>query len=591
MQNIILKNIANNKYIIPTLIFTVGLLLFTTAQFNYEFVQFESRFGLFAQEMWRNGISFFPTTYNQLYPDYPATQTILTYLFSLLMGKLTHLTAILPTAITSAATLVFTYAIGSRRSRLWGFYSLLILLFTFNFFGPARSITLDQFTTTATVACFYLVYSAHLEHKKHRLYLLPLFWLFGFMMRGPIGLIIPASVTAGFYLLEQQWRAFFKTGLRALILLMLCSTALLSAAWYQGGINFVHNVIRMEVVGRVINAEQHTHFSYLLIALQSYWISFPLALLVFIATAKQLFADNALSQKISGESNSAGVSISPADNAEETQSDIKLLRHLLFWIVIVIAGFSLTSTAKDRYILPMIPAAALASAYIFTCPNPTTFLRLIRAGLVRLSITIPFVGLLALGACHAFCVIKHFDLHIHIMVISVLLILLCAIAVILIKKNLTQQFRQLGLCSCATATFIILYIGVIQPVDIQFNSATIFVNEFNQYYQPNQDIVFYDIGPDQEDIKFMVAMDKPIQPKFIHTQQELMNYHTPALFITKVSDFAALSSDTENRFKIIFEQKLGHQRCMVFETMSFPLGKNTKELISFKRESRANLDS
>src|ERR1700761_7215641 len=99
MQNQIKKSVTHNTVIIPFSIFFIGLFLFTTAQFNHEFVQFESRFGMFAQEMWGNGISFFPTTYNQLYPDYPATQTLLTYLFSLLLGKITLITAILPTAI------------------------------------------------------------------------------------------------------------------------------------------------------------------------------------------------------------------------------------------------------------------------------------------------------------------------------------------------------------------------------------------------------------------------------------------------------------------------------------------------------------
>lgn len=540
MQNQFNKNLADNRYLTPALIFSFGILLFTTAQFNHEFVQFESRFGLFAQEMWRNGISFFPTTYNQLYPDYPATQTVLTYLLSLIVGKITIITAILPTAITSAATLALTYAIGATRSRLWGFYSVLLLLFTYNFFGPARSITLDQFTTTATVACFYIVYSAQIYNKTRRLWLLPALWIFGFVMRGPIGLIVPSSITAGFYLLEQQWRSFFKISISSILLLLICCTGLLIAAWYQGGTPFVHDVISMEVVSRVVNTEKHEYFSYFLIALQSYWVSFPLALLVFCSTAKQLLQRN-------------------------LNNDLKLIRHLFLWVFIVIVGLSLTSTGKDRYILPMAPAAALAAAYIFVCDNPGKLLFIIRQLLVRISMALPFVGLIAVIACKVFSIRNQLNLNINYIFLGLLLLIICAITITLCRKNITQQMRQLGLVTCATATFITLFMGAIQPVDIQFNSATVFVNEFEKYYQLNQDIVFYHIGPDQEDIKFMVAIDKPIQPKFIDTPQALLNYSSPALFIIKDTDFAGLSPQIRNAFKVIFNQKLGHQRCVVFE--------------------------
>jgi hypothetical protein len=540
MQNLLIKNLANNRYIITALIFLSSILLFTTAQFNHEFVQFESRFGLFAQEMWRNGVSFFPTTYNRLYPDYPATQTVLTYLLSLIVGKITIITAILPTVVTSAATLALTYAIGSLRSRLWGFYSVLLLLFTYNFFGPARSITLDQFTTTATVACFYIIYSAQFFDKKQRIWLLPVFWFFGFVMRGPIGLIVPASVTAGYYLIERHWRQFFKISVSSILLLIFCSIGLLAAAWSQGGISFVHDVIRMEAIGRVINTEKHEHFSYLFIALKSYWVSFPLALLVFCCTFRQFF------------------NINPTE-------DIKLLCHLFLWILIVMVGLSLTSTGKDRYILPMAPAAALAAAYIFAADNPGNFLLRLRRLLIQLSIALPFIGLSALIACKIFSHFKQLNLNIDYIFIGLLLTTICTFTLMLRRKNLTQQMEQLGLASCATATFIILYVGIIQPVDIQFNSAATFVNEFEKFYQPNQDIVFYNIGPDQEDIKFMVAINKPIQPKFIDTPQSLINYKPSALFIIKDKDFASLTPQTLNLLKVIFRQKLGHQRCVVFE--------------------------
>ena len=43
------------------LVFLISVVAFTLCLFDHEFIQFEARFGLFAQEMLRSGIQFFPT--------------------------------------------------------------------------------------------------------------------------------------------------------------------------------------------------------------------------------------------------------------------------------------------------------------------------------------------------------------------------------------------------------------------------------------------------------------------------------------------------------------------------------------------------
>src|SRR3990167_2636838 len=82
------------KYVMrsPTLkvigIFLGSLFLFTWGLSDQEVISFDSRFYLFALEMWRHGLSWFPTTYHQPYPDYPALSTIFIYLAAWLAGGL-----------------------------------------------------------------------------------------------------------------------------------------------------------------------------------------------------------------------------------------------------------------------------------------------------------------------------------------------------------------------------------------------------------------------------------------------------------------------------------------------------------------------
>ena len=192
-----------NRNVEALLIFCLGLMVFTIGLSHQEVVRFESRFYLFAMEMWRHGPSWFPTTYQEPYPDYPATGTLLIYLFSKLFGSMNKLTAVLPSAIASAVVLTTTYLIGALHSRRWGFFAVCFLMFTVAFMTESRTISLDNYTTAITTLCFYLAYSASLSKKSPSIVLMAILLIVGFAFRGPIGLVTPAGVLCVFYLLEN----------------------------------------------------------------------------------------------------------------------------------------------------------------------------------------------------------------------------------------------------------------------------------------------------------------------------------------------------------------------------------------------------
>src|SRR4030042_4640 len=78
------------------------------------------------------------------------------------------------------------------------------------------------------------------------------------------------------------------------------------------------------------------------------------------------------------------------------------------------------------------------------------------------------------------------------------------------------------------------------------------------------DIVFYRIGPDSEDIKFVVNYDKPLKPAFATAPEELLDFRQYSYFITKDGDFDALPDDVKNYAKVRIEGKIGHIACTVF---------------------------
>lgn len=521
------------------LIFLLGLAIFSSGLFNHEFIQFESRFGLFAQEMLRNGVSFFPTTYNKFYPDYPATQTILTYLFSLPFGKVTILTAVLPTALASALTLMFIYLIGVTQSKRWGIYAVLFTLFTYNFLAAARTISLDQFTTTATVICFYCVYSATLYQKPQRLWFVPLIWILSFAFRGPIGLIIPATIVGSYYLIAKDWRQFAIMAISAVILLSLCMGGLIAAAWYEGGHALITLVLHMQATHRLASAESVPFYYYFTASFVYYALSFPVAIVIFAVYCKKFFQ--------------------PQPN-----SAIILLRYLAVWLFILLIGMSIPSDEKMRYILPITPAITLSAAYLY-CSQPSKslliYLRMIINGICA---SLPFLGFIITAGCLVF---SHYQKIPLLLAYPWLLILFGAlsIATILLSKKIKgPERRELVIFIIGLSSFILLYVGIAQPLDVQFNRAKPFVETVETLRQANQQLVFYRIGPDGEDIKFMVALDKPVQPHFLQNPNELITFPAPALFIAKDDDFAALPPAIKTQMHVLYEGHLGHQDCVVF---------------------------
>ncbi len=321
------------------LIFVSSLLIFTVGLSHQEIIGFESRFYLFALEMWRHGPTWFPTVYHQSYPDYPVTSTWLIYFFAKLTGHLNKFIAILPSAIASAITMVATYSIGALHARRWGWYAVGFLLLTAAFVMEARTLSLDQFVTAATALCFYLAYSAQLQQKKPQRVWMLFLMACSFAIRGPIGLVIPAGVVCMFYGVEKEIKSFFIIGFSAFVLLFVSVTILLGLAYHVGGAALMKDVLQMEVLGRMPGVNAPPVYYYVKDSIGAYAITYPLSILISLIVLPQFFKSN-------------------------LSKEIKFLRMLIGWVLVIIVGLSIPGDKKIRYVLPMAPALALLCGYV-----------------------------------------------------------------------------------------------------------------------------------------------------------------------------------------------------------------------------------
>lgn len=503
------------------IIFLLGLFFFTIGLSSQEIIAFEARFYLFALEMWRHGASWFPTTYQHPYPDYPGTSTALIYLFSKLLGGLNKLTAVLPSAIASALTLSMTYLIGAKENPRYGWSAVFFLLMTLTFVAEARTISLDQYVTLITVCCFYFVC------MKHKTFLLFPLLILGFAFRGPIGIIIPAGVLCVCYLVDQEYKRFIIAGLIAAVSLVLCSFILLGLAYHVGDVSFVQDVLRMEVGSRLHDLKMPPFSFYFTESFGGYALTYPLAILIIMGCVKSLFTSRL--------------------------TDVKLLRKCLVWVLIILIGMSIPADKKMRYVLPMAPALALICAYLFGGMQLNSYLRLMRAMVKDFCVIFPVIAVLALGYLYYTQRVTFLN---YPAIISFFIVL--QVLNILVRK------QDILLLALAAMTFVMSNILMVETINLNANRTREFVLNVEQQRGPfHTPLVFFQEGTDGLPIKYLVNMPHEEVPLYLFQSDELSNLRKNTFVIVGKENMPHISHEIMKHFQIILIDKIGHDDVIV----------------------------
>jgi 4-amino-4-deoxy-L-arabinose transferase-like glycosyltransferase len=517
-------------------------LLFFIVGLPGELTAFQCRFGLMAKEMLWNGPSFFPTVYGKPYPDYPGTYTFIVYLLARIFGGVTPFLVILPSAAASSLILVFIYHIGAMRTRKLGLCAVLIALLTWEFISDARTISLDQYTALVTVVCFYLTYSASASGGTRRLWLIPLALAAGFAFRGPIGLVVPATVTCFYYLWERDVKRFFIFAFSSAIVLALCLAACFFAARAQGGDELVHTILARQAADRMSDRPVSPTI-YWVEGLGSYALAYPLALLVIVAAVKPML--------------------------KRIDEDHRLLGHLAIWMLIVMLGLSIPAAKKMRYILPIVPAASLLAAYMFSSETLPVLLRRTRAILLSFFLRLPAglfvgsVGVLVFGRC--------FELQVsRAILLPAGVLLVTAIAATVARSRLAASgWRDTVLLALAASAILIFKAGLVEPLITARESSAAFAQTTESLRQQQQaDLVFYRVGPDGDDVKYASALDHPLRPVFIDSPEDIARQRAGAYIITSDKEFAALPSQMTATCTVPLRVKLGHKEYVAFRLPS-----------------------
>lgn len=516
-------------------LFGFSLVIFTWGITSQEVTGFDSRFYLFALEMWDKGVGLFPTTYQKPYPDYTLASTLIIYLLAIPFGGVTKLTAVLPTAIAASFTILFTYLIGSLYNKRWGLYAVFLLFMTITFVQEARSIALDMYPTLFTTICFYLLLASDIKNKpKVSLWIYP-FLVLGFVFRGPIGLVIPTSVVISYYLVDAKFKKSIIVAFASLSLLIICSIVLLLLAYLEGGDAFMQDVLQMQVLGRLKNSYEPIYF-YFVNSIANYALSFPI---FFIVMTQFIFNRGVLQKGFS--------------NGE------RILVKLLAWTFIILIGMSIPGDKKTRYILPALPAIALYASTLFLATPAEKGLFFFRKMIFSLLTFFPLI--FAAITLYAFFYLNqhHLDLH-----LPYLYTILCLFVMLII--NLYFFSHQTLIVFNAALGFVITFISIVEPITLYMDRAHDFVTAIErERLQQRNDLVFYLEHPDGLAIKYLINMQKRENPQFIQSQDDLLKFSHPAYFVTSAHSFTTLPINIKSKLKVIGRDKMGHVEIVVFQ--------------------------
>ncbi|KPA88222.1 PMT family glycosyltransferase, 4-amino-4-deoxy-L-arabinose transferase [Pseudomonas asplenii] len=411
-------------------IFLLSLMVFMGLQYKPAILNYTTRFVDFAEYMLYHGVTLFPIADDlKPYPDYTIANTLLMYLVSLPFGRVSVLSMGLPYCITAALILVFIYKLGALHDRKWGLYGALFSLFTWSFLDSVNSLALDVYPALFTLICFYLVYRGDVKQDPSRLPLVFLGLALGFAFRGPIGLIGPSIVVGCYYLLSRQWRAL---GLFSLLsgLILVAAVALLSwAAYVQGGMDFLHDVLMMQGLDRLAGGHAPRYYFYFSSGLVTYGVTVFFTLYVVARKYKTFFR-------------------APG------KSDTALLFYLAAWFMALILFFTIPNAKKARYILSITPAISLLAAYIFV--DRSGLFEGAKNGLLRFCLRLPWIGLGLVAFVFAY---NFFAVH---PLLPNYPAVLGSLAVLLVARHLLgkhcaeHRHRELIILAFGVATFLAL---------------------------------------------------------------------------------------------------------------------------------------
>jgi len=486
----------------------------------------EIRNALAAREMLENGLTIIPKVFGEYYPDYLPLYFWLETVFSLPAGAVSTLSAIMPSALSAVGLLALTFCLGRRITPRAGWLSALILATIPSFWCYAGGATIDMllaFCVTGGILCFYFGDEEDNPKIKRIYFLGGCVALAGaFMVKGPIGIVLPAISWGGYLLLNKRLSDFIKFSLWIMLVGVFCIGLEFLFAYLAGGRQLVSEMIKMQVTGRLRQANKPFYYYFFcILGICNLWL--------FLILASRLVSGRLKEKKLSFFKPLAADSVT---------------RLAVTWVLGILTVFSLAATKHSRYLLPLYPAAAILLGgwveHFLVENNP------FRAN--RLQTSAIFLSAVILSASMVFYFL--FNQYIFISLGHIIIWLALGVAgIILILKWIHPKHKLAG------SVLLLMAIGIsganllATPALSRRASAREFVTaaESQASLLP---VMIHGLGRDGDALKYLFYSNRnPEEIRFVDRLEELNTLPAPCLLITDMDNLPLL--EDRNIHKIV----------------------------------------
>ena len=301
----------------------------------------EPTYGQAVAEMAASGEWLLPTVNGIPFAEKPILYFWMALVASMALGGVSELSLRLPSAVAGVAVIVMIYTLvrpraGARRARVAALLGATIYIV----FWSARSAQMDLLLCATTLGAVWAasrVLDGDLERRRG--------WAwagaaagFGFLAKGPVGLICPALVVLLYAVASRRAREL----LRGSVLLAAAAFFLVAAPWYvallvRGENAFLFELLYRQNVERFLNPWDHA---------APWWYFIEAFFLDMVPWAP--FVPLAWG-------------LTPANDRERA-----LHRLAWVWLASIVVFFSLSASKRSPYILPTAPAVAILASAVYT---------------------------------------------------------------------------------------------------------------------------------------------------------------------------------------------------------------------------------
>jgi hypothetical protein len=212
---------------------------------------------------------------------------------------------------------------------------------------------------------------------------------------------------------------------------------------------------------------------------------------------------------------------------------LRLLQYCAAAGLIVMLGLSIPQAKKARYLLPMLPMAAIIAAYPFAVVQGRWFVWLRRL--------MQGIWLLIPMALMAAVLVARQRLAVEVTHLASLMALLGLLQTVALAVFFRPQWRPQTLAFSAVLALWSFYMLMYEPLERQlYDTRTFSRSAFALVQQNPAPLVLHGMGKDAKAIKFMVNIEQDLQPLFTETIQGLESVAAPAWVMMDLSDYQAL---------------------------------------------------